>query len=121
MEETDPAVTDLANELANYEHLQHLNLSKNAIKDIQTIGSLQELLSVNCSTNAVADIKFLLELAGSDRLQFLQVGQFSNTVTVSFFLLAPRFERKQNQRALFNSPAKTILVESESEQNHLLR
>ncbi len=71
MEETDPAVTDLANELANYEHLQHLNLSKNAIKDIQTIGSLQELLSVNCSTNAVADIKFLLELAGSDRLQFL--------------------------------------------------
>ena len=71
MEETDPAVTDLGNELANYEHLQHLNLSKNAIKDIQTIGSLQELLSVNCSTNAVADIKFLLELAGSDRLQFL--------------------------------------------------
>lgn len=73
MEESDPPVTDLGNELANYEHLQHLHLSKNAIKEISSIGSLPELVTVNCSTNAVADIRFLLELKGSDRLAFLQV------------------------------------------------
>ena len=73
MEETDPPVEDLLNELQQYEHLQHLQLSKNGIRDISTIAFLPHLLTVNCSTNAIRSIKFLEELAGSDKLNFLQV------------------------------------------------
>ena len=73
MEETDPAVDDLGEELQNYEHIQHLNLSKNGIKDISTMAFLTHLLTVNVSSNAIGDIKFLSELADSDKLQFLQV------------------------------------------------
>ena len=73
MEEQDPPVEDLGQELQNYEHLQHLNLSKNGLRDIASIAYLHHLLTVNVSTNAIGSIKFLEELGGSDRLQFLQV------------------------------------------------
>lgn len=68
LEETDPVVEDLGDELVSYEHLQHLYLSKNGIRDIATIGGLPQLLTVNASTNAIGSIKFLEDLAGSDRL-----------------------------------------------------
>ena len=73
---------DLGQELQNYEHLQHLNLSKNGLRDIASIAYLNHLLTVNVSTNAIGSIKFLEELADSDRLQFLQVSiKVSNLVT----------------------------------------
>lgn len=72
MEETDPPVEDLGNELQQYEHLQHLYLKQNGLRDIASIAHLHHLLTVNASQNAVASIKFLEELGGSDRLQFLQ-------------------------------------------------
>ena len=81
MEETDPPVEDLGNNLMHYEHLQHLNFSKNGLRDISSIAALPYLLTVNVATNAVASIKFLEELGGSERLQFLQVGQHLNLVT----------------------------------------
>ena len=76
IEESDPPIEDLGNLLQPYEHLQHLHLSKNGIRDIATIGYLPHLLTVNVGTNAVASIKFLQELADSDRLQFLQVSSY---------------------------------------------
>lgn len=72
MEETDPPVEDLGTTLQQYEHLQHLQLSKNGLRDISTMAYLPHLLTVNVSTNAIGSIKFLEEYAGSDRLQFLQ-------------------------------------------------
>ena len=82
MEETDPPVEDLGQELQSYEHLQHLYLSKNGIRDISSIAYLHHLLTINVNTNAVGSIKFLEELGGSeDRLQFLQVSHHLNTVT----------------------------------------
>jgi len=59
--------------LQSYEHLQHLNLSKNGLRELSSIAYLQHLLTVNASTNAIGSIKFLEELTGTDRLQFLQV------------------------------------------------
>ena len=64
---------DLGQELQGYEHLQHLYLKQNGIRDISSMAYLQHLLTVNVSTNAIGSIKFLEELGGSDRLQFLQV------------------------------------------------
>jgi Leucine-rich repeat (LRR) protein len=81
MEETDPPVEDLGQELQNYEHLQHLNLSKNGIRDIASMAYLLHLLTVNVSTNAIGSIKFLEEIGSTERLQFLQVSDL-NTVTV---------------------------------------
>lgn len=78
LEEQDPPVEDLGQQLQPYEHLQHLNLSKNGIRDISTIAYLHHLLTVNASQNAIASIKFLEELAATDRLQFLQVSPFKS-------------------------------------------
>lgn len=72
MEETEPPVEDLLNELQQYEHLQHLHMSKNGIRDISTIAYLPHLLTINVSSNALRSVKFLEELAGSDKLNFLQ-------------------------------------------------
>ena len=73
IEEQDPPVEDMAQELNQYEHLQHLNLSKNGVRDIQCMAYLLHLLTVNVSNNAIGSIEFLTSLAGTDRLQFLQV------------------------------------------------
>lgn len=72
MEETDPPVEDLGAELQQYEHLQHLYLKQNGLRDLSSIAYLHHLLTVNASTNAVGSIKFLEQLGDSDRLQFLQ-------------------------------------------------
>ena len=95
IEEQDPPVEDMGQELMNYEHLQHLNLSKNGIRDISSMAHLLHLLTVNVSSNAIGSIKFLEELGSSERLQFLQV-RFSNLVTVSLFSEI-RCEFKQTQ------------------------
>ena len=84
MEETDPPVEDLGNELQQYEHLQHLYLKQNGLRDISGIAHLNHLLTVNASTNAIGSIKFLEELGGSDRLQFLQVSSRLNIVTALY-------------------------------------
>ena len=73
IEEQDPPVEDMAQELMQYEHLQHLNLSKNGVRDISSMAYLLHLLTVNVSTNAIGSIKFMEELGSSERLQFLQV------------------------------------------------
>ena len=75
LEETDPPVEDLGMELQNYEHLQHLNLSKNGIREISSMAYLLHLLTVNVSTNAIGSIKFLEEIGSTERLQFLQVSR----------------------------------------------
>ena len=80
MEETDPPVEDMGMFLQNYEHLQHLNLSKNGLRDIASCAYLQHLLTVNVGTNAVTSLKFLEELGGSERLQFLQVSRQAKSV-----------------------------------------
>ena len=70
----EPKVGDLGDELRQFEHLQHLYLSNNDIRDIQSIAHLYHLLTVNCNTNSIGSIKFLEELSGDNtRLQFLQV------------------------------------------------
>ena len=73
LEETDPPVTDMGMELQNYEHIQHLNLRKNSLAEIDSMAFLTHLLTVNVSENRIASIKFLSELQDSDKLQFLQV------------------------------------------------
>ena len=78
MEETDPPVTDLGDELQNYEHIQHLNLQKNSLRDIASMAFLPHLLTVNVSNNAIGSIKFLSELKDSDKLLFLQVSHKPN-------------------------------------------
>ena len=90
MEETDPPVEDLGNELQQYEHLQHLYLKQNGLRDISSIAHLHHLLTVNASTNAVGSIRFLEELGDSDRLQFLQVSFRLNLVTALYYILASR-------------------------------
>lgn len=75
IEEQDPPVEDMGQELQNYEHLQHLNLAKNGVRDISSMAYLLHLLTVNVSNNAIGSIKFLEELGGSERLQFLQVSE----------------------------------------------
>ena len=122
MEETEPPVEDLLNELQQYEHLQHLHMSKNGIRDISTIAYLPHLLTINVSSNALRSVKFLEELAGSDKLNFLQVC-CNDLKTVTSFLLylenGPQF--KQTERAYAHSPAKTKLVESQLKRNQDLR
>ena len=75
LEETDPPVEDLGSEINSYEHLQHLYLSKNGIRDLSSIAFLPMLLTVNASTNAIGNIKFLEDLTGPEQLQFLQVSR----------------------------------------------
>lgn len=76
IEEQDPPVEDMGTELQCYEHLQHLNLSKNGIRDISSMAYLLHLLTVNVSSNAIGSIKFLEDIGTSERLQFLQVSSF---------------------------------------------
>ena len=73
LEETDPPVTDMGMELQNYEHIQHMNVRKNKLTEIDSMAFLTHLLTVNVSENRIASIKFLSELQDSDKLQFLQV------------------------------------------------
>lgn len=90
MEESDPPVTDLGDELQHYEHIQHLNLQKNSLRDIASMAFLPHLLTVNVSNNAIGSIKFLSELGDSDKLLFMQVSHKSIIlVTVSFSVIAP--------------------------------
>ena len=90
MEESDPPVTDLGDELQHYEHIQHLNLQKNSLRDIASMAFLPHLLTVNVSNNAIGSIKFLSELGDSDKLLFMQVSHKSFIlVTVSFSVIAP--------------------------------
>ena len=102
---------DMAQELQGYEHLQHLNLAKNGLRDISQMAHLLHLLTVNVSNNAIGSIKFLEELGSSDRLQFLQVSFFSNIVTVaSFCLTAIRCECQQDQGDASDPLAQAILA-----------
>ena len=75
MEDTeDPKVGDLGDELRAYEHLQHLYMKGNDIRDIGSIAHLYHLLTVNFNTNSISSIRFFEELGGDNtRLQFLQV------------------------------------------------
>ena len=94
LEDTEePKVGDLGDELRQFEHLQHLYLKGNDIRKIDSIAHLYHLLTVNCNSNNIGDIKFLEELAGDNqRLQFLQVSSprsfrnrfFSRLITVFF-------------------------------------
>ncbi len=87
LEESDPPVTDMGEELQNYEHIQHLNLQKNSLRDIASMAFLPHLLTVNVSSNAIGSIKFLSELADSDKLQFLQVSQSTLSKAVTALVL----------------------------------
>lgn len=77
IEESDPVVEDLGDFLSGYEHLRHLNLSKNGIRDISSMACLNHLLTVNCSNNAIGSIQFLEDLSANEKLQFLQRLDFS--------------------------------------------
>jgi len=70
--EGDDKFGDLGEYLKQYEHLQHLYLKGNDIRDIESISYLNHLLTVNCSSNNVGSIRFL-EPIGTEKLQFLQV------------------------------------------------
>lgn len=73
MEDTDePKVGDLGDCLKQYEHLQHLYLKGNDLREIESISYLSHLLTVNASANSIGSIRFLEPLAGSEKLQFLQ-------------------------------------------------
>ena len=55
MEDTeDPKVGDLGDELRAYEHLQHLYMKGNDIRDIGSIAHLYHLLTVNFNTNSIS-------------------------------------------------------------------
>lgn len=74
IEGTSPAVESLGNDLGTYEHLQHINMSKNALRGFESIENLPYLLTVNFSKNCIANINFLGDLGETDRLSFLHVG-----------------------------------------------
>ena len=89
MEDTDdPKVGDLGDCLKQYEHLQHLYLKGNDLRDIETISYLSHLLTVNASTNSIGSIRFLEPLAGSDKLQFLQVSLPFKSRNRFFYILS---------------------------------
>ena len=68
LEDTEePKIGDLGDELRQFEHLQHLYLKGNDIRKIDSIAHLYHLLTVNCNTNSIGDIKFLEELAGDNQ------------------------------------------------------
>jgi Leucine-rich repeat (LRR) protein len=83
MEDTeDPKVGDLGDELRAYEHLQHLYMKGNDIRDIGSIAHLYHLLTVNFNTNSISSIRFFEELGGDNtRLQFLQVRKSQRSIS----------------------------------------
>jgi len=57
--------------LRPYQHLQNINLSKNALIEINEVMHLQYLININAQGNQIADIKFFEEYSQS--LEYLQV------------------------------------------------
>jgi len=56
--------------LRPYQHLQNINLSKNALIEINEVMHLQYLININAQGNQIADIKFFEEYSQS--LEYLQ-------------------------------------------------
>lgn len=56
-------------DLQTYDHLQHINLAKNEIRDISILCHFPHLLTIDASSNQISSISFLDEY--SSHLQFL--------------------------------------------------
>merc|ERR1712151_248456 len=79
-------------DLNQYEFIQHINLSKNDIRDISTFVSFPHLLTINCSQNSIRSIQFMEEF--SSHMQFVQAIDLSqNKITELTNIPQPRVTR----------------------------
>ena len=59
-------------DLSSFEHLQHIDLSKNDVRDVNMIVALPHLITLNASSNQIKSMEIFAEATDS-QLQFLQV------------------------------------------------